>query len=58
MPEIEIGAVGGEEDGLAGAIDEKLYSSPHDALRVAKRLGTGEKGRYLLAATFGNVHGV
>ena len=56
--EVEIGVVGGEEDGVTGAIDEKLYTSPEDALRTAEVLGTGEKGRYLLAATFGNVHGV
>jgi fructose-bisphosphate aldolase, class II len=56
--EVEIGVVGGEEDGVTGAIDEKLYTSPADALRTAEVLGTGEKGRYLLAATFGNVHGV
>jgi len=56
--EIEIGVVGGEEDGIVGAIDEKLYSTPEDALLTADALGTGENGRYLLAATFGNVHGV
>jgi fructose-bisphosphate aldolase class II len=56
--EMEIGVVGGEEDGVVGAINEKLYSTPDDALRTAERLGTGERGRYLLAATFGNVHGV
>jgi fructose-bisphosphate aldolase, class II len=56
--EIEIGVVGGEEDGIVGAIDEKLYSTAEDALRTAEALGTGENGRYLLAATFGNVHGV
>jgi fructose-bisphosphate aldolase class II len=56
--ELEIGVVGGEEDGVTGAIDEKLYTTPGDALRTADMLGTGEKGRYLLAATFGNVHGV
>ncbi|MEN3357897.1 MAG: fructose-bisphosphate aldolase, class [Mycobacteriales bacterium] len=56
--EIEIGVVGGEEDGVVGEINEKLYSTPDDAQRVADLLGTGEKGRYLLAATFGNVHGV
>ena len=26
-------------------------------MRTAEMLGTGEKGRYILAATFGNVHG-
>jgi fructose-bisphosphate aldolase, class II len=56
--EMEIGVVGGEEDGVAAAINEKLYSTPADAERTTEVLGTGEKGRYLLAATFGNVHGV
>jgi fructose-bisphosphate aldolase class II len=56
--EVEIGVVGGEEDGVVGAIDEKLYTTPGDMWRTAEVLGTGEKGRYLLAATFGNVHGV
>jgi fructose-bisphosphate aldolase, class II len=56
--EMEIGVVGGEEDGVAGEINEKLYSTPQDALATAETLGLGERGRYLLAATFGNVHGV
>ena len=56
--ELEIGVVGGEEDGVVGEINEKLYTTPGDAMRTAEVLGTGEKGRYLLAATFGNVHGV
>ena len=56
--EIEIGVVGGEEDGVTGAINEKLYTTPEDALATAETLGPGERGRYLLAATFGNVHGV
>ncbi len=56
--EIEVGVVGGEEDGIVGKIDEKLYSTPEDALATAAALGTGEKGRYLTALTFGNVHGV
>jgi fructose-bisphosphate aldolase, class II len=56
--ELEIGVVGGEEDDVVGEMNEKLYSTPEDALRVAEMLGTGERGRYLLAATFGNVHGV
>src|SRR6476661_4874399 len=56
--EIEVGVVGGEEDGVVGAIDEKLYSTPEDALATIAALGTGENGRYILAATFGNVHGV
>jgi fructose-bisphosphate aldolase class II len=56
--EMEIGVVGGEEDGIVGEMNEKLYSTTGDALAVAERLGLGERGRYLLAATFGNVHGV
>jgi fructose-bisphosphate aldolase class II len=56
--ELEIGVVGGEEDGVVGAIDEKLYTTPEDMWRTAEVLGTGEKGRYMMAATFGNVHGV
>jgi len=56
--EIEVGVVGGEEDGIVGAIDEKLYTTPEDALATAETLGLGDQGRYILAATFGNVHGV
>jgi fructose-bisphosphate aldolase, class II len=56
--EMEIGVVGGEEDGIVGEMNEKLYSTPGDALETARKLGVGERGRYLLAATFGNVHGV
>jgi fructose-bisphosphate aldolase, class II len=56
--EVEIGVVGGEEDGIVGDINEKLYSTPDDALATAEALGLGERGRYILAATFGNVHGV
>jgi fructose-bisphosphate aldolase, class II len=56
--EMEIGVVGGEEDGVVGEMNEKLYTTPEDALATAEAVGTGENGRYLLAATFGNVHGV
>jgi fructose-bisphosphate aldolase, class II len=56
--EMEIGVVGGEEDGVVGEINEKLYSTPDDALATAEAVGLGERGRYILAATFGNVHGV
>jgi fructose-bisphosphate aldolase class II len=56
--EMEIGVVGGEEDGVVGEMNEKLYSTPDDALATASALGLGERGRYILAATFGNVHGV
>src|SRR6516225_2911257 len=56
--ELEIGVVGGEEDGIVGEMNEKLYTTPEDALATAEALGLGERGRYILAATFGNVHGV
>ena len=36
---------------------DKLYSTPEDGLEVARRLGLGERGRYMAAFTFGNVHG-
>jgi fructose-bisphosphate aldolase, class II len=57
--ELEIGTVGGEEDGInhERVARERLYTTREDALRVAETLGMGERGRYLLAATFGNVHG-
>ncbi|KAB2348541.1 class II fructose-bisphosphate aldolase [Actinomadura rudentiformis] len=56
--EMEIGVVGGEEDGVANEINEKLYTTTDDALATVEAVGLGEKGRYILAATFGNVHGV
>ena len=57
--EMEIGVVGGEEDGVDNSGEnEKLYTTPGDALRTAELIGTGEQGRFMLAATFGNVHGV
>ncbi len=56
--EVEIGVVGGEEDGISAASDDKLYTAPGDYEYTVEALGAGEKGRYLLAATFGNVHGV
>ena len=56
--EIEVGIVGGEEDGIVGDMDEKLYSAPGDAVRAAEVLGLGDKGRFMAALTFGNVHGV
>ncbi|WP_019806616.1 class II fructose-bisphosphate aldolase [Saccharomonospora halophila] len=55
--EVEIGVVGGEEDGISNEINEKLYTAEGDYLKTVDALGAGEKGRYLLAATFGNVHG-
>jgi fructose-bisphosphate aldolase class II len=57
--EIEIGVVGGEEDGVVGEINEKLYTTPDDTWKVIEALGpSGENGTYMVAATFGNVHGV
>jgi fructose-bisphosphate aldolase class II len=56
--EIEVGVVGGEEDGVANEINEKLYTTVEDGLATIEALGTGENGRYLTALTFGNVHGV
>ncbi|BCT74633.1 fructose-bisphosphate aldolase [Sinomonas cyclohexanicum] len=56
--EVEIGAVGGEEDGVENAINDKLYSTVADGLATVEALGTGEDGRYITALTFGNVHGV
>ncbi|MGC3994507.1 MAG: class II fructose-bisphosphate aldolase [Propionicimonas sp.] len=56
--EIEVGVVGGEEDGVVGEINEKLYTTVEDGLRTIEVLGLGEKGRYMTALTFGNVHGV
>jgi len=57
--EIEVGVVGGEEDGIGGhdVDSSRLYTTTEELLEVAESLGTGERGRYLLAATFGNVHG-
>jgi fructose-bisphosphate aldolase class II len=55
--EIEVGVVGGEEDGIKASAAAKLYTTPEDTLEVARRLNP-VGGRYLLAATFGNVHGV
>jgi fructose-bisphosphate aldolase, class II len=57
--ELEIGTVGGEEDGInhENVAREQLYTTREDALQVTETLGIGERGRYLLAATFGNVHG-
>ncbi len=56
--EVEIGVVGGEEDGVEAEINEKLYTSSEDFEKTIDALGSGENGKYLLAATFGNVHGV
>ncbi len=56
--EIEVGVVGGEEDGVKGESSGKMYTTPADMLETARRLNTVKGARYLVAATFGNVHGV
>ena len=56
--EIEVGVVGGEEDGVRASAAAKLYTTPEDTLEVARRLRAVSGAPYLLAATFGNVHGV
>ncbi|GAA1827448.1 class II fructose-bisphosphate aldolase [Microlunatus capsulatus] len=56
--EIEVGVVGGEEDGVSHEINDKLYTTVEDGMRTIEVLGTGEHGRYITALTFGNVHGV
>ena len=56
--ELEIGVVGGEEDGIEAKHDAKLFSTAEDGLATAAKLGLGERGRYMVAATFGNVQNV
>ncbi|PPG72054.1 class II fructose-bisphosphate aldolase [Rathayibacter rathayi] len=56
--EVEIGVVGGEEDGVSHDINEHLYTTLDDAIATVEALGFGEQGRYMAALTFGNVHGV
>jgi fructose-bisphosphate aldolase class II len=56
--EVEIGVVGGEEDGVSHDINEHLYTTLDDAIATVEALGFGEQGRYIAALTFGNVHGV
>ncbi|MBC3981506.1 class II fructose-bisphosphate aldolase [Streptomyces sp. AC563] len=56
--EVEITPTGGEEDGVTHEINDELYTSVADVEKTAAALGLGENGRYLLAASFGNVHGV
>ncbi len=56
--EVEIGVVGGEEDGVSHDINEHLYTTLDDAIQLVEALGMGENGRYMAALTFGNVHGV
>lgn len=56
--EIETGVVGGEEDGVKAEASAKLFTTPEDTLEVARRFSAVKGSRFLLAATFGNVHGV
>jgi fructose-bisphosphate aldolase class II len=56
--EVEIGVVGGEEDGVSHDINDNLYTTLDDAIAMVEALGFGENGRYMAALTFGNVHGV
>ena len=56
--EVEIGVVGGEEDGVSHDINDNLYTTVEDAIATVEALGLGENGRYMAAMTFGNVHGV
>ncbi len=56
--EVEIGVVGGEEDGVSNEAGEHLYTTLDDAIATVEALGWGEQGRYIAALTFGNVHGV
>ncbi|MBX3067214.1 MAG: class II fructose-bisphosphate aldolase [Cryobacterium sp.] len=56
--EVEIGVVGGEEDGVSHEINEHLYTTVEDGIQTVEALGLGENGRYIAALTFGNVHGV
>jgi fructose-bisphosphate aldolase class II len=56
--EVEIGVVGGEEDGVSNEIGEHLYTTLEDAVAMVEAIGLGDQGHYLAALTFGNVHGV
>jgi fructose-bisphosphate aldolase class II len=56
--EVEAGVVGGEEDGITGGGGAQLYTTPEEMLEVVRRFKAVKGARYLLAATFGNVHGV
>ncbi len=55
--EVEAGVVGGEEDGhdTSGVANDKLYTTPEDMVEVYEALSP--LGRFMFAATFGNVHG-
>ncbi len=57
--EVEIGVVGGEEDGVQHeGSNDALYTTTADVTQVVEALGLGDQGRWIAALTFGNVHGV
>lgn len=57
--EVEIGVVGGEEDGVKHeGTNDALYTTTGDVTQVVEALGLGDQGRWIAALTFGNVHGV
>ena len=57
--EVEIGVVGGEEDGVKHeGTNDALYTTVGDVTKAVEALGLGEQGRWIAALTFGNVHGV
>jgi fructose-bisphosphate aldolase class II len=56
--EVEIGVVGGEEDGVSADENANLYTTLDDVVATVEALGLGDQGRYIAALTFGNVHGV
>ncbi len=57
--EVEIGVVGGEEDGVQHeGSNDALYTTTGDVAQAVEALGLGENGRWIAALTFGNVHGV
>jgi fructose-bisphosphate aldolase class II len=56
--EVEIGVVGGEEDGVSADENANLYTTLDDVIETVEALGLGDQGRYIAALTFGNVHGV
>jgi len=56
--EVEIGVVGGEEDGVSADENANLYTTLEDVIDTVEALGLGDQGRYIAALTFGNVHGV
>jgi fructose-bisphosphate aldolase, class II len=56
--EIEVGVVGGEEDGVSADENANLYTTPEDLLKTVEVLGAPVDYNYIVAATFGYVHGV